>query len=267
MIARARSLLAGCSPFPRPVVCLGSALALLLMCSGAQADPRLPSNFVYLRDIDPTIRQDMRYATEDNFVGRPLPGYGANECILRRPVALALKRVQADLVPHNLTLKVYDCYRPTRAVTAMVRWARSVGSWPDTSRFHPDLNKGRLFLLGYIARNSAHSRGIAVDLTLVPRDAPPQAAFDPDADYGACTGPIERRAPDDSLDMGTGYDCFDVKSHTRHPSLTPEQKANRTKLVDAMTKRGFANYRREWWHFSFRSADDRNAFNFPIEPR
>ncbi len=246
---------------------IGSALALMMASTFAQADTRLPGNLVYLRDIDPTIRQDMRYATADNFVGRPLPGYGANECILRRPVALALKRVQADLAPQNLTLKVYDCYRPTRAVTAMVRWARSVGSWPDTSRFHPSLNKGRLFLLGYISRNSAHSRGIAVDATIVARDAPPAAPFDPDADYGPCTGPIAERAPDNSLDMGTGYDCFDVTSHTAHASITPEQKANRTRLVEAMEKRGFANYRREWWHFSFRSADDRNSFNFPIEPR
>jgi len=246
---------------------LAGLLTAILLSPAAQADPRLPGNFVYLRDIDPSIRQDIRYATADNFVGRPLPGYDAGECILRRPVALALKRVQADLAPRNLSLKVYDCYRPTRAVTAMVRWSRSVGSWPDTSRFHPSLNKGRLFLLGYISRTSAHSRGIAVDVTLVPRDAAPAAAFDPNAEYGACTGPASERAPDDSLDMGTGYDCFDVSSHTRHPSITAEQKANRTILVEALAKRGFNNYRREWWHFSFPGADDRTAYNFPIGPR
>ncbi|MDP2408673.1 MAG: M15 family metallopeptidase [Pseudolabrys sp.] len=248
-------------------MCFGSAIALLMAWSGARAENRLPGNFVYLRDIDPSIRQDMRYATEDNFVGRPLPGYNAGECILRRPVALALKRVQADLEPRNLTLKVYDCYRPTRAVTAMVRWSRTIGTWPDTSRFHPSLNKARLFLLGYISRNSAHSRGIAVDATIVLRDAPTAAPFDPTAVYGACNGPVEQRAPDDSLDMGTGFDCFDIMSHTRNPSITAEQKANRTQLVEAMARRGFVNYRREWWHFTFPTADDRVAYNFPIEPR
>ncbi|MDO8878321.1 MAG: M15 family metallopeptidase [Pseudolabrys sp.] len=220
-----------------------------------------------MRDIDPSIAQDMRYAGRDNFTGKPLPGYDAPECLLRRAAALALSQVQAELAAANLSLKVYDCYRPKRAVAAMAAWSRLSKNEPDTSRFYPALNKKRLFALGYIARSSAHSRGVAVDLTLIARNAGPAAAFDPGAKYGSCTGPQTERAPDDSLDMGTGYDCFDVKSHTHNTSITPAQAANRRLLLAAMRKHGFTNYRREWWHFAYNSADDGVAYDFPIGRR
>jgi D-alanyl-D-alanine dipeptidase len=243
-------------------------LLLLLLPSPALAQrSAMPPAFVYLRDIDPGIRQDMRYAGRDNFTGRALPGYRAAQCILRRPVALALRRVQADLASRNLSLKVYDCYRPTRAVRAMARWAQDASATPDTRRFYPHQKKSQLFALGYISGHSAHSRGVAVDLTLVLRDAPAAQVFNPQARYGSCTAPAIARAPDDSLDMGTGFDCFDIKSATRNPSMTPEQKARRRLLLDAMTGHGFRNYAREWWHFSYRAADTRSEFNFPIEPR
>ncbi|WP_137044605.1 M15 family metallopeptidase [Pseudolabrys sp. FHR47] len=222
---------------------------------------------VYLRDIDPTIRQDMHYAGRDNFTGRPLPGYDAAECLLRRPVALALKRAQADLGKAGYSLKVYDCYRPTRAVAAMMAWARDAKATPDTSRFHPALDKSRLFALGYISGHSAHSRGVAVDLTIVPLHAPPAAPFDPAARYGACTAPQAERAPDETLDMGTGFDCFDMKSHTANMSISPAQAGNRRILLNAMRRHGFASYKREWWHFSFDRADDGVAFNAPIRAR
>src|SRR5262249_51375548 len=119
----------------------------------------LPPGFVYLRDVDPTIAQDIRYAGADNFVGRPLPGYGAAECVLRRDAARALKQVQADLAAANLGLKVYDCYRPTRAVRAMAQWANDRRNAAATKRFFPRLEKSKLFALGYIAMRSAHSSG------------------------------------------------------------------------------------------------------------
>ena len=96
-----------------------AATMLLAMAHGAAAQRASPSGFVYLRDVEPSIAQDIRYAGSDNFVGRPLPGYDAAECILRQEVAAALKRVQAALRAGGLSLKVYDCYRPTRAVRAM----------------------------------------------------------------------------------------------------------------------------------------------------
>src|SRR5262249_2536439 len=103
----------------RAGIVIAAAIVLAAIGQGAAAQGALPAGFVYLRAVDPTIAQDIRYAGADNFVGRPLPGYEAAECILRRDVAAALKRVQADLAASGLSLKVYDCYRPARAVRAM----------------------------------------------------------------------------------------------------------------------------------------------------
>jgi len=221
---------------------------------------------VYLRDIDPSIAQDMRYAGSDNFTGRPLPGYGAPECVLRRAVAQALAQVQAVLARENLSLKVYDCYRPTRAVRAFMRWANDGAREAPTKRFFPTLEKGMLFALGYIAAYSAHSTGSAVDLTLVKLPTVPAPSYDPAARYGPCTGPEAERAPDNSLDMGTGFDCFDERSHTASRAITPAQQRRRALLVAAMRARGFHNYFREWWHFSFGPRGGQ-AYDFPIAPR
>jgi zinc D-Ala-D-Ala dipeptidase len=224
----------------------------------------LPSTFVYLRDIDASITQDIRYAGQDNFAGRPLPGYGAAECILTRPAATALKLVQADLAAAGLALKVYDCYRPARATRAMVQWA--LDGRAENRRFYPRLQKPSL-LSGYIASYSRHATGTAIDLTLVETARPAPAAFDPRASYGPCTGPAAQRAPDSSLDMGTGYDCFDGMSHTNAAAISAEQRQRRTQLVSAMNRRGFRNYHREWWHFTFSGTAGAAAYDVPIAPR
>lgn len=239
-------------------------IALVMMALAAA--PAHAAPLVYLRDIDPSIAQDMRYAGRDNFTGRALPGYNAAECLLRPQVASALKRVQADLAAANLSLKVYDCYRPTRAVSAMAAWSRAKQTDIDTSRFYPALKKERLFARGYIANRSAHSRGVAVDLTVVPRGSA-SPAFDPAKTYGPCTAPQSQRAPDNSIDMGTGYDCFDTRSQTLAPSISTAQAANRRILLNAMQKHGFNNYKREWWHFSLNSADNGVAYDLPVAPR
>jgi D-alanyl-D-alanine dipeptidase len=222
--------------------------ALLLVTGGAQAQSR-PPDFVHLRDVDPSIAQDMRYATPNNFTGRALPGYGAAECLLRRDAALALKRVQDDLKASGLSLKVYDCYRPQRAVNAMARWA-SAPEDNATRRFYPGLDKHKLFAEGWIAFRSRHSAGTAVDLTLVPAGSA-SSAFDPHASYGACNG--GQRAPDNSLDMGTGFDCFAAASYTRSGGIGAEARNNPDRLKAAMTRHGFQNYFREWWHFEYRA--------------
>jgi len=242
----------------RPALTVALALA-----AGAAAAQDLPPGFVRLRDVDATIAQDMRYATANNFTGRPLPGYDAGECILARAAAAALRQVQAALAPESLSLKVYDCYRPTRAVAAMARWSAGPQARPDTRRFYPALKKERLFALGWIAAHSAHSRGVAVDLTVVPKGSS-QPAFDANAHYGSCAGPAAARAPDNSLDLGTGYDCFDAKSFTRAAGLTKDEQARRGHLVAIMRSHGFVNYKREWWHFSFPAADQKRAYDFPI---
>lgn len=244
----------------------GAVLALLLSVpAAAQPSPAQPPGFVYLRDVAPAIAQDMRYASFNNFVGRPLAGYEAPECLLRRDVALALARVEADLATSGLGLKVYDCYRPERAVRNMMQWATDGRPGTPTKRFFPKLDKSTLFALGYIATVSAHSTGNTIDLTLVEAARAPVAAFDPAASYGACTDPVAQRSPDDSLDMGTGFDCFDTLSHTASPGLSPEQRHGRATLLAAMGKRGFTNYFREWWHFTFGEASGR--YDVPIRAR
>jgi D-alanyl-D-alanine dipeptidase len=282
---------------------MAQSIAMRTFLSPALAAP-LPGGFVYLRDVDPSILQDMRYATGDNFTGRPLPGYAAPECVLRRAVAQALKKVQADLAKQNLSLKVYDCYRPQRAVSAFARWAREPNSGA-TRRFYPRLAKRALFAQGYISGTSRHSDGSAVDLTLVqlpsalpssPRKRGSSSSLDERAGSSAgachraalcadpladddrvkgfrgddrkvdapCTAPASQRAPDNSLDMGTGFDCFDAKSHTAS-SVTPEQRRNRDTLLAAMRRHGFHNYPLEWWHFGFGARGERR--DFVIEPR
>jgi len=239
-------------------------LVLTLLPAIAPAQPALPPGFAYLRDVDASIAQDMRYAGRDNFTGRPLPGYEAGECILTSGAAAALARAQAELAGAGLGLKVYDCYRPARASRAMVRWALDGGS--DGKRFYPALTKASL-LSGYIAAHSRHATGTAVDLTLVARPARQTAAFDPRAHYGSCIEPADRRAPDTSLDMGTGYDCFDARSHTNSPAITSDQRRRRVLLVTTLARHGFHNYHREWWHFTFASPQPAAAHDFAIAPR
>jgi zinc D-Ala-D-Ala dipeptidase len=226
----------------------------------------MPKDFVYLRDVDPTIQQDMRYAAAGNFTGHKVPGYDAPECVLVRQAAEALKAVEADLKGQGLGLKVYDCYRPAQAVADFVDWAKAPGDPNSKAVHYPALSKTALFPEGYIATSSGHSRGATMDLTLVPLDAPSVA---PDEHkFGACTAPPAEREADTSLDMGTGFDCFDVKANTDASGLTAEQRANRRKLVDAMSRRGFKNYDKEWWHYTLDGQPyPTTIFDFPIEPR
>ena len=228
--------------------------------AGAQA---LPGGFVLLRDIDPSILQDIRYAGPNNFVGRRLAGYEAAECVVKREVGMALKRIQQGLAPQKLSLKMLDCYRPERAVHDMVAWARSGRETPAERRYHPGFNKADLFRLGYIAEHSGHSTGAAVDLTLVDLKADPSAAFDPDRAYADCTASVGARAPEGSVDMGTRYDCSDPKAHTAAVSITAAQRRWRNLLLSAMGRQGFVNYSKEWWHFSLPGAGGA-AYDFPI---
>lgn len=250
----------------RASLCAIVAPILALGMSDASAQTALPSGFVYLRDVDPSIAQDIRYAGSDNFVGRPLAGYDAAECILRRDVAAALKRVQSELRASNLSLKVYDCYRPERAVRTMMQWARDTRSGNATKRFFPKLEKTSLFA-GYLAARSRHSTGTAVDLTLIEGQPRPVPAFNPATAYAPCTGGAAERSPDNSIDMGTGYDCFDTRSHTASPAITAEQRRWRTLLVAVMARQGFKNYHREWWHYAYAGGGPLGYYDSPIRPR
>jgi len=237
-------------------------LAVAAIASSASAQT-LPGGFVFLRDIDPTIIQDIRYAGSNNFVGRPLRGYEATECVVKRRVALALKNIQQELAPQKLSLKMLDCYRPVRAVHDMLVWAQNGRETPQERRYNPAFHKADLFRLGYIAEHSGHSTGTAVDLTLVDLDADNSSQFDPNKAYADCTADAGARAPEASVDMGTGYDCSDLKAHARARSVTPDQRRWRNLLVAAMAKQGFVNYSKEWWHFSLPGAGG-PAYDFPI---
>jgi D-alanyl-D-alanine dipeptidase len=226
----------------------------------------LPGGFVYLRDIDPGIIQDIRYAGANNFVGRPLAGYGAAECVVKREVGLMLKSIQEELSPQGLSLKMFDCYRPARAVANMVAWSKDGRETPAQRRYNPAFHKQDLFRLGYIAEHSGHSTGAAVDLTLVDLKADNSAAFDPARPYADCTANVNERAPEGSVDMGTGYDCSDVKAHTAAKQITASQRRWRDKLVHVMARRGFVNYSKEWWHFSLPGGSGQ-AYDFPITRR
>ena len=241
------------------------ALSGLALAVGSvpAASQTLPGDFVFLRDIDPTIIQDIRYAGSNNFVGRRLSGYDAAECVVKRRVGLALKAVQQGLAKQKLPLKMFDCYRPVRASHDMVVWAQNGRETPAERRYNPAFAKKDLFRLGYIAEHSQHSTGVALDLTLVDLAADNTATFDPAKAYADCTASQSARAPEGSVDMGTGYDCSDVKSHTEARSITAEQRRWRSMLVTAMAKQGFVNYSKEWWHFSMPGAGGQ-AYDFPI---
>ena len=241
-----------------------TVIALVALCFASPAFAEsLPGGFVFLRDIDPSILQDIRYAGFDNFMGRPLAGYGAGECVVKREVGLGLKRVQQELAPQKLSLKMLDCYRPARAVHDMVLWAQNGKETAAERRYSPAFSKKDMFRLGYIAEHSGHSSGAAVDLTLVDLRADNSGVFDASKAYADCTAPAHARAPEASVDMGTGYDCSDLRAHTTARSITPEQRRWRDLLLAAMAKQGFVNYAKEWWHFSLPGTDG-PAYDFPI---
>ena len=243
------------------------ALAVVASIAPAQAQ-NLPGGFGYLRDIDPSVIQDIRYAGSNNFMGRPLAGYGAGECVVKREVGLALKAIQQELARQKWSLKMFDCYRSARASHDMVLWAQNGRETAAERRYNPAFSKQDLFRLGYIAEHSGHSTGAALDLTLVDLAADNSARFDSAKAYADCTAPVAARAPEDSVDMGTGYDCSDVKAHTSASQITPAQRKWRGRLVAAMAKQGFVNYSKEWWHFSLPGAGGQaNDFPIPARPR
>lgn len=239
----------------RPVLA-GAAMAMVA-CS-QQASPQvvsspsasMPASFVALADVAPEIVQEMRYHGEHNFVGRPVAGYDQASCWLTQPAARALAAVAADVAESGYQLKVYDCYRPQRAVDDFVVWAQDPDDDVTRAEFYPRLAKDVLFPQGYILEKSGHTRGSTVDLTLIPKGAgvsPQWSVGDPLVD---CTAPVRQRFPDTSVDMGTGFDCFDPLSATANTKVTARQRANRDVLLDAMTAAGFTNLAEEWWHYT-----------------
>lgn len=242
-----------------------SLLFILLITQASFSQNNIPDGFVEIREVIPDIVLDMRYTTNHNFLGVPVDGYNADKCYLTREAAEALLKVQEELRKFFLSLKIYDAYRPQRAVDHFVRWAKDLSDTLTKREFYPTLDKSRLFVDGYIAERSGHSRGSTVDLTVVPIPLPSQPEFDIN-DQCECYELVEKRFKDNSIDMGTGYDCFHPFSHTENQELNPQQRANRVLLKSLMDKYGFRNLAEEWWHFTLRNEPFPDTyFDFVIE--
>lgn len=232
------------------------------------SEPTAPDEFVALRTAAPTIIQEIRYVTPHNFVGEPVDGYEQPLCILTRPAALALQRAQWKLLRQGYSLKVYDCYRPQRAVDHFVRWAKDLQDERMKPEFYPQVDKSRLFADGYIAEKSGHSRGSTVDLTIVKLPAKPTRPYVPGEKLVPCYAPQGERFRDNSVDMGTGYDCFDTLSHTDDPRIQGERRANRQLLKSTLAGVGFTNLPEEWWHFTHKpELFPDTYFDFPVSWR
>ena len=240
------------------LACLTLSLAALASAAPAQAPSDLPHPFVRLSEIAPDIQQHMRYATTDNFLGRKVAGYEAGVCILTRPTAEALARVQARLGARGYSLKVYDCYRPARAVRDFIHWSRNEPPGKTQQQYFKGLEHRNLFKLGYISSRSMHSRGNTVDLSVVPLNGEA-----PSSRKDLFCGLTDKT----TLDFGTGYDCFNDKSHTASPEISEDAQKNRRMLVAAMKAEGFKNYSKEWWHFELAGAAVPEAFDFPVRER
>lgn len=248
-------------------------LLVPLMCTPAAGGDRSPA-FVDAGEAVPGLVVEMRYAGEHNFVGTRIDGYQRRLCLLTGRAAAALAEVQRDLADEGLGLKVFDCYRPARAVAHFMRWARDLADQRGKDEFYPDVDKADLFKDGYIAERSSHSRGSTVDLTLV-RLADGQAASTADksaADRSVVgKSVIDNSVTDNSvtdnsvIDMGTCFDRFSPRSWPGDTSVDAAARQNRALLAAAMTRRGFKPYDKEWWHFTL--ADEPfpdTYFDFPV---
>jgi D-alanyl-D-alanine dipeptidase len=249
-------------PRPATVRQVLTAALLVLASRPGNAEP-LPAGFLRLRELAPAIAQDIRYATPFNFTGAPVPGYGRGECVLTRMAADAVIRVEKRLAQQGYGLKLFDCYRPTRAVAAFNDWVKRPGARDLGQIFHPGIARGDLVARGFIAGNSSHSRGSTVDVGLVRVD---EAASPTPVDAGPCDGPFSTRLQESSLDLGTSFDCFSEKSTFGYPGLSHEARRNRAILATAMKAEGFRGYSKEWWHFTLaKEPFPKTSFDFPVE--
>ncbi|MBR3196602.1 MAG: M15 family metallopeptidase [Clostridia bacterium] len=200
-----------------------------------------PSGFVLLSDFVPGIVQEIRYHSTYNFIGDRIDGYEEPCALLTREAARALKGVSNEMMVYGYRLKIFDAYRPACAVRHFVLWGIEDQDIRMKPYFYPDLEKQELFMKGYIAKQSSHSRGSAVDLTLL------------DMKTGK------------ELDMGSPFDLFSECSHPDFRGVTDEQYANRMLLQRVMKRNGFLPLDCEWWHFML--ADEPypdTYFEFPV---
>jgi D-Ala-D-Ala dipeptidase vanX. Metallo peptidase. MEROPS family M15D len=199
------------------------------------------SDFVLVSEYVPDAILEIRYYSTYNFVGDRINGYEEPVALLTKDAAIALKAVSDDLKAKGYRLKIYDAYRPQRAVTHFMNWAKDLNDTRMKEYFYPDLDKSVLFDQGYIAEKSGHSRGSTVDLTL----------FDMETEK--------------EVDMGGTFDFFGELSHPDYKNITKEQYNNRMILREAMIAHGFKPLDEEWWHFTLKDEPYPDTyFDFPV---
>ncbi|GHS95194.1 D-alanyl-D-alanine dipeptidase [Synergistales bacterium] len=201
----------------------------------------LMESFVYVDEVIEDSIIDAKYWGTDNFIGRRIDGYDRPLVVMSGDAANACAKVADILRGRGFLLKIFDAYRPQKAVNDFVRWAEDTGDICRKPIHYPEVDKRDFFKLGYVAKKSGHTRGSAVDLTVVD---------------------IKTRQ---ELDMGTIFDFMGPRSHLDAKDLTELQKANRAILSEAMQSCGFETYAYEWWHFSLKNEPHPNEyFDFPI---
>ena len=222
------------------------AVVLLSACGRKAEEAYDPiydrSDFVEVTEVIPDVILEIRYYTTYNFVGARVDGYERPLALMTRQAADSLKAVSDELKAHGYRLKIWDTYRPQRAVNHFIRWAEDTQDTAMKAIFYPMVDKSLLFEQGYIYARSSHSRGSTVDLTLV-----------------------EERTGKE-LDMGSPFDWFGEESHPNYRCRLYMQSYNRLLLRDAMVRHGFAGIDSEWWHFTLVNEPYPDTyFDFPIE--
>ena len=201
----------------------------------------LPKGFVYIKENIPTVELNCRYYSSNNFIGEQIDGYLSPRAILSKEAVEALTKVQEDLKSFGLGLKVFDAYRPQKAVDHFVRWGRDLADVKMKSESYPTVQKRDLFKEGYIAKHSGHSRGSTVDLTIID---------------------LQSRV---ELDMGSTFDFFGKRSWVTYSNISTSQRANRMLLHNIMLKYNFKSYPQEWWHFTLKNEPYKSYFDFDVK--
>jgi D-alanyl-D-alanine dipeptidase len=250
-------------------LCLQTFLLFLFFFYSLEAQIPIqtkPEDFVNIKEVIPDVIVELRYFGNHNFIGRRINGYNSEICYITKAAADSLSKVQEELKKFNLTLKIYDAYRPQTAVNHFVEWAKDLSDTLMKKEFYPTVDKKNLFKDGYIADRSSHSRGSTIDLTIVPIPVPEQEKFADLNNLCECYLPLEKRFKDNSIDMGSGFDCFHSISHTINNDLELNQRINRLLLKTLMEKYGFKNYPLEWWHYTLKNEPYPDTyFDFLIE--
>lgn len=236
---------------------------------------QIPSDFVYVKEIIPSILHHLRYAEAENFVGRPVDGYDAAKGpLLTLAAANALKKVAEDVHRDGYLLAIYDTYRAQRSVLDLQEWgASSNDNDPHEERirrcYYPTYTRKELFEGGYIASRSSHSRGSTVDLSLVLQSE--KARFESgnirETPLLLGDGRQVTMLDDGTFHVAGHFDLFDVSSHHDCGDLLdahPEAVSNRRYLREAMDRHGFSTIPTEWWHFTLRDEPYPDTyFDFP----